>query len=714
MIIMASKKTQPPDHLLLWPLSHLDVALQFVATAAFKVSGDCQLPKHPHTADASLASDWLESATDALGVNAEPLMVHYAKIDDLLQRGAPLLFGIKKENQIYACFVLRARNNALSILGTDFQTYQVPRAWLRSHYCHTLENELGHEIDEVLDMTPLKDRKKQKAREVLLRERFGDRWLGHCWLLRQPMRESLWKHIKKLSLHWRFLALMVLHFGYYVLWLFSWWLIGKSLLSGRVEFSLFVAWALTLVSLIPLRLLIRWLQGVLSVRVGSLLKQKLCHGALQLDPDDLRQQGVGGLLGKVIESEQLETLSINGGFVGFLALVEFIMAAFVLSLGLGNGIMLLALLVWLMVTFLVGWKYYQRRSLWSAQRLAMTHHLVERMIGHRTRRLQQPPSLWHEEEDQELSRYIQASKRLDALSAWMVAGIPRGWIVLALLFLAPLLIQGVVTAALAAVTIGGMLLAFRAFQKLVLSVNNLAGAVIAWHYISELVHASDHMQKDGAVDLYSNFSNDQTSDTVLTLRHIDFQYRSRGQNVLSQANLDIQKGDLILLQGPSGGGKSTLVSLLSALRKPTSGLMFLKGLDVTTWGARRWRKHVAAAPQFHENRVLSATFAFNLLMGRDWPPTPDDLQEAENICNELGLDKLLGEMPAGMMQMVGETGWQLSHGEKSRLYVARALLQKAPLVILDESFAALDSETIAKVHNTIHRRADSLIVVAHP
>jgi ATP-binding cassette subfamily B protein len=467
-------------------------------------------------------------------------------------------------------------------------------------------------------------------------------------------------------------------------------------------------------SLIPLRLLIRWLQGVLSVRVGSVLKQKLCHGALQLDPDDLRHQGVGGLLAKVLESEQLETLSINGGFVGLLAVVEFVMAAFVLSLGLGNGILLLALFLWLVVTVLLGWTYYKRCRTWSAKRLLMTHHLVERMIGHRTRRLQQPPSLWHEEEDQELSKYIHASKRMDALSALMVAAIPRGWIVLALFFLAPLLIHSVFTAASVAVTVGGMLLAFRAFQKLVLSVNNLAGAAIAWYYIAELVHASDQMQDDGAVDLFSNFSNDQTSDTVLSLRHINFQYLSRGQNVLSQANLDIQKGDRILLQGPSGGGKSTLVSLLSALRKPTSGLMFLKGLDLTTWGSRLWRKHVAAAPQFHENRVLSATFAFNLLMGRDWPPTPDDLREAENICNELGLDKLLREMPAGMMQMVGETGWQLSHGEKSRLYVARALLQKAPLVILDESFAALDSQTIAKVHETINRRADSLIVVAHP
>ena len=65
------------------------------------------------------------------------------------------------------------------------------------------------------------------------------------------------------------------------------------------------------------------------------------------------------------------------------------------------------------------------------------------------------------------------------------------------------------------------------------------------------------------------------------------------------------------------------------------------------------------------------TLAFNALMGRDWPPGPADLDRAERVCRALGLGPLLDRMPAGLNQMVGETGWQLSHGEKSRLYIAR-------------------------------------------
>jgi ATP-binding cassette subfamily B protein len=87
---------------------------------------------------------------------------------------------------------------------------------------------------------------------------------------------------------------------------------------------------------------------------------------------------------------------------------------------------------------------------------------------------------------------------------------------------------------------------------------------------------------------------------------------------------------------------------------------------------------------------------------------------AEGICRELGLDDVLRRMPAGLLQLVGETGWQLSHGERSRLYMARALLQEADLVVLDESFAALDSETLNRCLRCVLKRAATVLVIAHP
>ena len=219
---------------------------------------------------------------------------------------------------------------------------------------------------------------------------------------------------------------------------------------------------------------------------------------------------------------------------------------------------------------------------------------------------------------------------------------------------------------------------------------------------------------DSPVESRSRSPYRTNAPVVLEARDLSFRYREGGEPVLRGCSLQIREGDRLLLEGASGGGKSTLASLLTGLRAPASGLLLLGGLDRPTLGARGWRRRVAAAPQFHENHVLTGTFAFNLLMGRQWPPSPQDLSEAETVCRELGLGDLLNRMPAGLLQMVGETGWQLSHGERSRLFLARALLQGAAMVILDESFGALDPETLRQCLRCTLDRAATLLVIAHP
>ncbi len=176
----------------------------------------------------------------------------------------------------------------------------------------------------------------------------------------------------------------------------------------------------------------------------------------------------------------------------------------------------------------------------------------------------------------------------------------------------------------------------------------------------------------------------------------------------------IRRGDRLLLEGASGSGKSTLAALLAGLRVPSEGLLLLDGMDRATLGALRWQQRITFAPQFHDNHVFAGPFSLNLMLGREWPPIAADLAQGEEICRELGLGPLLDRMPGGMGQMVGESGWQLSHGERSRLYIARTLMQEADLIVLDESFAALDPETLSLALRCALRRADSLLVIAHP
>jgi ATP-binding cassette subfamily B protein len=119
-------------------------------------------------------------------------------------------------------------------------------------------------------------------------------------------------------------------------------------------------------------------------------------------------------------------------------------------------------------------------------------------------------------------------------------------------------------------------------------------------------------------------------------------------------------------------------------------------------------------PQFHENHLLLGSVAFNALMGVDWPPSEQESARAEQVLRELGLGDTLDRMPSGLLQTVGETGWQLSHGERSRLFLARALLQEPDVLVLDESFAQLDPENMKLALDAVTSRAAAVLLIAHP
>jgi ATP-binding cassette subfamily B protein len=141
--------------------------------------------------------------------------------------------------------------------------------------------------------------------------------------------------------------------------------------------------------------------------------------------------------------------------------------------------------------------------------------------------------------------------------------------------------------------------------------------------------------------------------------------------------------------------------------------VLVDGVDRATTGAAGWRRHVVMAPQAHDNYLVAGSLAFNLLMGRRWPAESRDLEEAEAVCRELGLADLLDRLPSGLNQIVGETGWQLSQGERVRVFLARALLQKPDLLILDESFSALDAENVERAMRCVLSRSTGVLAIAH-
>jgi ATP-binding cassette subfamily B protein len=568
----------------------------------------------------------------------------------------------------------------------------------------------AEEIERVLIELGIPKRRRVRIRAALAREVEGPS-NGTAWALRTPPGANPWLIAREAGLPWRMGLLAAAHAAEYALWILSWWLLGQGALEGRFDAGWLAGWALLLFTTIPLRAVTSWLQGVVAITAGGLLKERLLVGTLRLDAEQVRKEGAGQLLGRVIESEALESLALSGGFLALIASIELIASVIVLFAGAGGAVHAALLVVWIGFIIVLAWRYYRSNREWAAGRLGLTHDLVERMEGHRTRLAQEDRAKWHAEEDSAVDGYLGRARTMDGRAAWLMALAPRGWLIAGLLGIAPAFVSGSGSPASLAVAIGGMLLAWRALQRLTTGLWNLSGAVIAWKLVAPIFHAAQ--RSDGAKAV-GRLAAPLNPDPILDAHELAFRYPGRADPVLRGCTLRVRPGDRLVLQGASGCGKSTFGSLLAGLREPDSGLVLAAGLDRRTLGLEGWRRVVACAPQFHENHVFCGPFAFNLLMGRPGRLSDRDVAEAEEICRELGLGDLLARIPGGIMQMVGETGWQLSHGERSRLFMARALLQQASSIILDESFAALDPESLQLALECLRKRAPAALVIAHP
>lgn len=671
-------------------------------------------------------NQWIESAANWLGVEAEPSAMPYEGLERLLENAGPAVLQVPGNGPLRFLLLLpRAsfsrRRGRIAVLAPDLRTVSLRIDAARALLCSALEETVAPEVDRLLSEAGIADARRRAARAALLLERLRTKEVGGCWLLRQSPGAGFWSQAKRLHLPRRLGTLLVAFAAEYFLLIISWWLIGQAALSGHLDHGWLIAWALLLLTLVPCRVWSTWLQGVLAVNGGIIFKQRLLFGVLHLKPEEIRHKGVGQFLGEVMESEAVELLALLVGFQGLTAGMELIAAEIVLSQGVGRGLELILLPLWLALTLLMGVRYFRQRQRWTETRLSMTNDLTERMIGNRTRLAQEAREHWHDDEDQDLARYLEMSEGMDGAAALLTAIAPRGWLLVGMLGLTSAFVASQGLNITLAISLGGILLAYRALKRLSSGIISMADAAIAWQQVSPLFQAAGRKQLQGspAVALTPAPRNvvpdgENGAPAVMEAHDLVFRYQDRGEPVLRGCNLTVRRGDRLLLEGASGGGKSTLASLLVGLRVPQSGLLLLHGLDRQTLGDEGWRQRIVSAPQFHENHVLSETFAFNLLMGRRWPPHEEDMVEASAVCRELGLDPLLKRMPAGMLQMVGETGWQLSHGERSRVYIARALLQGSEIVIFDESFAALDPENVKLALGCVLRRARTLLVIAHP
>jgi ABC-type multidrug transport system fused ATPase/permease subunit len=700
----------------LWPVERLPDAVEQLAERVGCRARAAELTAPEPAVEPSRI--WMFALASRLGIELEPVVPLYRELPVVVRRAAPAVLQVRRGGRPHYVVLLGTGRSTVRVLTPDARVVSVKVDDVVALLREEEQAGVASEIDALLAGVAVRAGARARVRSKMFVHRLGQRELRTGWIMRpQPSARgtSLWGSLPALLA-----GVLANHVLLSLVLAGSFWVLGRAALQAHLEAGWFQGWIVVIASSIPLRMLEVWWQGQFSIRVGALLRQQLLAGVLKLTPDEIRHDGVGRHFGRVAESEAVELLALGGGLLAILSIVDLVIAGFILQRGAGGWAQVVALVAWTALAVVLTGRHYVAQRRWSMQRIDITHDLLERMIGHRTRLAQLPLERWHDGEDRRLSGYADTSRAMDTRTMHLSAFLPGGWLVIALLTLLPAFAGGRATASDLAIAVGGILLAMRAFDEIAVFFQQLSLAASSFEQIRPLLRAVVRPEPVSKLPLDMETGKDGAEPrarggaTLVEARGLTFRHQARARAVLEGTSLRIAHGDRILLEGPSGGGKSTLVSLLTGLRAPDAGVLLLRGLDRATFGVSGWRRRVAAAPQFHENHVLSGSLAYNLLLGREWPVSLESREEARAVCRELGLDELIAKMPSGLDEMVGDTGWQLSHGEKSRLYIARTLLQGAELVVLDESFASLDPETMGVVVRSVLKRAPAVLVVSHP
>ncbi|MCL2310231.1 MAG: lipid A export permease/ATP-binding protein MsbA [Proteobacteria bacterium] len=197
---------------------------------------------------------------------------------------------------------------------------------------------------------------------------------------------------------------------------------------------------------------------------------------------------------------------------------------------------------------------------------------------------------------------------------------------------------------------------------------------------------------------------------ALSFQNVSFRYARAERDALDGITLEVKPGETLALVGPSGGGKTTLVSLIPRFYVPQSGEILLDGIPLNEITLASLRAQIALVSQ--DVVLFNDSVAANIAYGRQETTDREAIIEAARAANALDF---IEAMPEGFDTLIGEKGVRLSGGQRQRLAIARALLKNAPILILDEATSALDTQSErlvqAALENLMKNR--TTIVIAH-
>ena len=265
-----------------------------------------------------------------------------------------------------------------------------------------------------------------------------------------------------------------------------------------------------------------------------------------------------------------------------------------------------------------------------------------------------------------------------------------------------LILSGQMTAGSFASFVTSLLLLYKPTKTLGNTLTSLQGTFVAMGRVFELFDLQPHIQS--APDaIKAHGLNDS-----IEFRNVYFEYE-KGLPVLKNFNLKVKKNETIALVGNSGGGKSTVVSLIPRFYDVTSGSVNFDGVDIRHFELDSLRDQISFV--FQDNFLFSGSIRYNIMMGNE-----NASQEAlDRVVKMAHLDEFIASLENGLDTVVGERGTTLSGGQRQRVAIARAMLKDAPIVILDEATSALDNESEAIVQKALDNliQNKTVFVIAH-
>jgi ATP-binding cassette, subfamily B, bacterial MsbA len=249
--------------------------------------------------------------------------------------------------------------------------------------------------------------------------------------------------------------------------------------------------------------------------------------------------------------------------------------------------------------------------------------------------------------------------------------------------------------------IAAMILVYTPLKRLIGTYNTVQRAMGAAERVFELLDEQPEIRDvPGAVEL-------GRVKGEVEFRQVSFSYGD--EDVLRNVSLKAKRGEVIALVGPSGGGKTTLVSLITRFYDPTEGTVLVDGHDIKQVTLESLLQQVALVDQ--ETILFNDTIANNIRYGKS-DATDDEVEQAARAA--YAHDFIL-QLPEGYQTNIGDRGLRLSGGQRQRICIARAILKDAPILILDEATSALDTESEqmvqAALNNLMVNR--TTFVIAH-